>query len=290
MSALPRLSAAVSTSGLTGTSIDVDGTRVHYVDAGDGAPLVFVHGGPAWSFTWRDVIARLADRFRCIAIDLPGFGRSPALAGDVSLRQYANLVRRFVERLDLDRVTLVANDTGGPIGFRAASLAPERYARFVAVDTFAFALDEFPMVRLFLRLFSSPPARFVNRRLNLLPRAVTSFGTPRHRWTEAERAAYLEPFASAAMRDRCIGLLRALVREPGYLDELDRGVRVLTDRPLLTIFGSEDPVRRYGFPEKFAAMFPRSTHRIVTGAKHFAHEDDPDGVATFIRDWLSDQR
>src|SRR5439155_1673052 len=67
MSALPRLSAAVSTSGLTGTSIDVDGTRVHYVDAGDGAPLVFVHGGPAWSFTWRDVIARLADRFRCIA-------------------------------------------------------------------------------------------------------------------------------------------------------------------------------------------------------------------------------
>ncbi len=65
---------------------------------------------------------------------------------------------------------------------------------------------------------------------------------------------------------------------------------VLTDRPLLTIFGSHDPVRRCGFPEKFATIFPRTTHRIVTGAKHFAHEDDPDAVAALIRDWLSECR
>ncbi len=201
MSALPARSSATA---LTHAAVDVDGTRVHYVDAGRGDPLLFVHGGPAWSFTWRDVIARLADRFRCVAIDLPGFGASPAFPREGSLRDYANVVRRFVERLDLDGVTLVANDTGGPIGFRAASLTPERFARFVAVDTFAFALDEFPMVRFFLRLSASAPVRVLNRRLNLLPRAVTSVGTPRRRWTESERSAYLEPFASVAMRDRCM--------------------------------------------------------------------------------------
>lgn len=270
-----------------GARVDVDGVPTHYVDVGRGPVLLFVHGGPAWSFTWRGVIARLRDDFRCVALDLPGFGLSPAPAARFGLREYARAVRRFVETLDLRDATLVANDTGGPIGFRAAASLPGRFRALVAVDTFAFRLDDFAQVRLMLRLTSSPPARVLNRWLDFLPRAVTSFGTPLHRWQAAERAEYLAPFAAPEARDRCMDLLRALVREPEYLAELERELAAIADRPLLTVFGSGDPVRRAGFPERFAALFRDCTQHVVPGAKHFTHEDDPESLARHLRAWYA---
>jgi haloalkane dehalogenase len=57
---------------------DVDGARVHYVDEGSGPPLLLLHGNPTWSFLYRDLIEELKDRFRCIALDYPGFGLSKA--------------------------------------------------------------------------------------------------------------------------------------------------------------------------------------------------------------------
>jgi len=275
---------------MSAETIDRDGARLHFVDAGRGPVLLFVHGAPAWSYTWRNVVRRLESSFRCIAIDLPGFGRSPALPGVPSLDDYANGVRRFVERLDLADVTLVANDTGGPIGFRAASLAPERFSALVAIDTFAFALDDFAAVRAFLRLFSSAPLRALNRRLNLLPRAVTSFGTPAKRWDAGERAAYLEPFAARATRDRCISLLGMLARDRAFLAELERGLGALADRPLLSLFGERDHVRAFGFPERLARLFPRFTGHTIPAAGHFSHEDDPEAVATHILEWLAATR
>jgi haloalkane dehalogenase len=271
------------------SSVTVDGMPVHYTDVGRGPVLLFLHGGPAWSFTWRGLTERLSDEFRCLAPDLPGFGLSPAPATRWGLREYARSVQRFVETLDLDGVTLVANDTGGPIGFRAAAALPERFKALVAVDTFAFRLDDFASVRFMLRATSSAPVRLANRWLNFLPRAVTSFGTPLRRWQPEERAIYLAPFAQPAMRDRCVRLLGALVREPDFLAELEHALASLTHLPLLTVFGSDDPVRRIGFPERFAALFSDCTQRLVPGAKHFSHEDDPELVARYLREWLAER-
>ena len=265
------------------------GTPIHYVDVGRGPVLLFVHGGPAWSFTWRGLIAQLSDAFRCVALDLPGFGSSPAPAARFGLGDYARSVQRFAETLDLQGATVVANDTGGPIGFRAAAALPGRFRALVAIDTFAFRLDDFLSVRLMLRASSSLPARLVNRWFNVLPRAVTSFGTPLRRWQPEERATYLSPFAARAARDRCVDLLGALDREPDFLAELERELAPLADRPLLTVFGSDDPVRRVGFPERFAALFSDCTPRIVPGAKHFSHEDDPELVARYLREWYAER-
>ena len=269
--------------------VTVDGMPLHYTDVGRGPVLLFVHGGPAWSFTWRGLTARLSDAFRCVAPDLPGFGQSPAPAKSLGLSDYARSVQRFVETLDLVGVTLVANDTGGPIGFRAAAALPERFCALVAVDTFAFRLDDFASVRFMLRATSSAPARLANRWLNFLPRAVTSFGTPLRRWQREERATYLAPFAQPAARDRCVRLLGALVREPDFLAELEHELASLTHRPLLTVFGSDDPVRRIGFPERFASLFSDCTQRLVPGAKHFSHEDDPELVARYLREWFAER-
>ena len=60
--------------------IEIDGNLVHYVDEGTGPPLLLLHGNPSWSFGYREVIRLLADEFRCVALDYPGFGLSTARA------------------------------------------------------------------------------------------------------------------------------------------------------------------------------------------------------------------
>jgi len=82
--------------------LDVNGARVHYVDEGDGSPLLLLHGNPTFSFLYRDIITGLRERFRCIAVDHPGFGLSSAPAGyGFTPAEHAGVLEKVVQRLDL---------------------------------------------------------------------------------------------------------------------------------------------------------------------------------------------
>src|SRR5262249_9115853 len=147
---------------------------------------------PASSFIFREFIAAFRRRRRCIALDYPGFGLSTGRAGfGYSLLERARIVARFVEALNLDAITLVVHDAGGPIGLRAAATAPERYRAFVLSDTFGFPLDDFPLVRAALRFVSgSRLVRILNRRLNLLPRLASTVAPVRRRLGPGVRQVY----------------------------------------------------------------------------------------------------
>src|SRR5215213_6579200 len=90
---------------------DIRGCRVHYVDEGEGPPLLLLHGNPTWSFLYRDVIRGLSDRFRCVAPDLPGFGLSRAAPGyGFTAAEHAAVIERLVLELDLAGVTMMVQD------------------------------------------------------------------------------------------------------------------------------------------------------------------------------------
>src|SRR4051794_6216260 len=115
---------------------DVDGARVHYVDEGSGPTLLLLHGNPTWSFLYRDVIAGLRDRFRCIALDYPGFGLSRAAPGyGYTAAEHAGVVERLVQQLDLRDVTMIVQDWGGPIRLAAAPRQADRLHAFVLGNT-----------------------------------------------------------------------------------------------------------------------------------------------------------
>ena len=269
-------------------AIPVDGTPMSVVDVGDGPALLFVHGAPSWSLTWRGVIGRLRERFRCIAPDMPGFGGSPQRPGNpVSARSCRDALVGLLDTLDLERVVLVANDTGGVAGFGAAVCRPDRFVGLVAAGTFAYRLDRYPRVRVMLRLASSGPFRWLNRHTALLPRLVLGPGTPGRRIPVEERADVLAAFRAAPQRDAAIDLLGSLVRDPGYLGEVEDGLPGLRDRPLLTVFGQRDPTVPAGFPEGFDRFFARRDLVEVAGAAHFAHEDNPTAVARAIEAWFA---
>ena len=103
--------------------------EVSYVDVGTGPVALFVHGLATSAYLWRNVIEPLAGQRRCLAIDLPGHGQSPVTAGqDVSIAALAQLIADFCDALGLDRVDLVANDTGGAVAQVFAARNPQRLA------------------------------------------------------------------------------------------------------------------------------------------------------------------
>src|SRR5262245_36994149 len=104
--------------------LEVPSGRMHYVDEGpppgtNGSTpptLLFVHGNPTWSFHWRRLITALRQDFRCIAPDHIGCGLSEKPREFLELGDHVRNLRRFVDELQLDRITLVAQDWGGAIG------------------------------------------------------------------------------------------------------------------------------------------------------------------------------
>jgi haloalkane dehalogenase len=137
----------------------VDGHLIHYLDQGVGPTMVFVHAGPAWPFVNRDLIMRLRDRFRCVALDLPGTGLSQAAAGyRPSIQAGAAVFSAFVRALDLRRVTLVTHDMGTPVALGAAVGMPERVVGLSVTEGFAWALaDEHPRIARTLHIVGSHP-------------------------------------------------------------------------------------------------------------------------------------
>jgi haloalkane dehalogenase len=119
--------------------VEVDGARVHYIDEGQGPVFLGLHGNPTWSFLYRHVVAGLRDRFRCIALDYPGFGLSTAPPGyGYTIAEHSRVVDGFVSQLGLEGITLMVQDWGGPIGLSVAVRHPERFSAFVIGNTFGW--------------------------------------------------------------------------------------------------------------------------------------------------------
>jgi haloalkane dehalogenase len=269
--------------------VDVAGNRIHYVDEGSGPVLLFLHPAPATSFMYREFIAGLRGRFRCVALDYPGFGLSRA--GNRfghSLEEYAGTVAGFEAALGLEAVTLVLHDAGGPIGLRAAGMAPDRHRGFVLSDTFGFPLRGFRLVRAVLRFVStSPTARALNRRFNLLPRLVSTVAPVRRRLPADVRRTYRALFPTRESRDRILDLLRQLAWGDDFLARTEQGIlHDLRSRPALLMYGQFDPVRLLGFMRRFEALFPDHRSRVIPWEGHFPHEGSPTRMIAEIGAWM----
>src|SRR3954464_14704297 len=120
--------------GVAHRRVNVDGARFHVAEAGDGPPLVLLHGWPQHWWAWRKVIPRLAERHRAIVPDLRGWGWSDAPPGQYLKQTFADDVLALLDVEGLDRVTILSHDWGGYASFLPAIDPPERVERLVALD------------------------------------------------------------------------------------------------------------------------------------------------------------
>ena len=119
---------------------EYEGVRMHYLDEGprDGPVMLLVHGMPTWSYLYRRMIPILVDAgYRCIAADFIGFGKSDKVVDDAwySIERHCLSLRSLVEALDLQRVTVLVQDWGGPTGLYQPANMPERFDRLCIMNT-----------------------------------------------------------------------------------------------------------------------------------------------------------
>ncbi|HEX6678529.1 MAG TPA: haloalkane dehalogenase [Actinomycetes bacterium] len=266
---------------------EAGGLRLAHVDEGDGAPVVFLHGEPTWSFLWRRVIPPLRDAgYRCIAPDLAGFGRSdkPVELGWYSYDRHTELVGALLDDLELRAATLVVHDWGGPIGLRLAVEQPERVGRVVAMNT-GVATGQQRMSDAW-RTF----AAFVERTEDLPVSLLVRRGCATDPGDEVA-AAYDAPFAEPAAKAGARAFPRLVPQAPDA-PGAETGRRVLAAlredrRPMLLLWGEEDPALPVALGEAFARTLGREPPRRVAGASHYLQEDKGAEVGAIIADWLA---
>ncbi len=263
-----------------------DGLRLAHLDEGDGAPVVFVHGEPTWSFLWRKVIPPVcAAGFRCVAPDLPGFGRSdkPVELEWYSYDRHVEAAAALLEELDLREATVVVHDWGGPIGLRLAVEHPDRVARMVILDTGLFTGHQ--------RMTDAWRAfRDFVERTEDLPVGMLVRGACTHDPGDAVIAAYDAPFPNAAAKAgaRAFPLMLPLSPEaPGAA----AGMRVLEalrsdTRPKLVLWADSDPVLPLETGQRLAAALGTEISRVIADASHFLQEDAGPLIGETIADWL----
>jgi haloalkane dehalogenase len=266
---------------------EVDGLRLAHLDVGDGAPVIFFHGEPTWSFLWRKVIPPVRDAgFRCIAPDLAGFGRSdkPTDFDFYSYDRHTELAATLLEDLDIRGATAVVHDWGGPIGLRLAVEHPERIERLVIMDTGLFTGHQ-PMTEAWIAF-----RNFVERTEDL-PVGMLVRGACKNDPGDEVIAAYEAPYTTAASKAGARAFPLMLPTTPDA-QGAQAGQRVLDalredHRPTLMLWADSDPIIPLKTGERFAAAIGRETPRTIEDASHFLQEDQGPLIGGLIAEWLS---
>jgi haloalkane dehalogenase len=266
---------------------ELDGLRLAHIDEGDGAPVIFMHGEPTWSFLWRKVLPPVRDAgFRCVAPDLPGFGRSdkPLDIDWYSYDRHTAIAASLLEDLDLHGATMVVHDWGGPIGLRLAIEHAERIERLVILDTGLFTGHQ-PMSEAWLAFRDFVAAT------EDLPIGFLVKGACKNDPGDEVVAAYDAPFPDAASKAgaRAFPLLIPQTADaPGAA----AGQRVLAGlrgdrRPTLMLWADSDPVLPLTVGERFAESIGRAAPTVIEDASHFLQEDQGPQIGELIADWLT---
>ncbi|MGB0651771.1 MAG: alpha/beta fold hydrolase [Thermoplasmatota archaeon] len=267
--------------------LDLDGHRLHYIDEGprDAPVLLFAHPGMGWSFTWRNHILALRDRYRCVALDQPGHGLSEAAPGfDHSLKGHAAALEAFVERLDLRDVTLWANDAGGPTGMLVAGRHPDRMVGLVVGGTFGWDIGAYPEVTRFLGVVTGRGFRWLNRRTNLLARTQRRLAYGTRSLTKAEGRHYTRPYRDRAARERTLDWFAGFT-DPDVAAELEANLTRLRHLPCLILFGAKDAMTKQGWNDRWVAEFPDHDAHLLPKVDHFPFEDAPDATLAAFKAW-----
>ena len=266
---------------------EVDGLRLSHLDEGQGAPVLFMHGEPTWSFLWRNVIPPVRDAgFRCLAPDLVGFGRSdkPTDIDFYSYDRHVALAGTLLEDLDLSGATIVVHDWGGPIGLRLAVEHPDRIERLVVLDTGLFTGRQ-RMTEAWLA-FRDFVARTEDLPISMLVRRACKTDPG-----DEVAAAYDAPFPSPAAKAGARAFPLFLPQTPDA-PGAQAGQRVLEalredQRPTLMLWADSDPVLPLSVAERFAEAIGRPAPRVIPDASHFLQEDQGPLIGETIAAWLN---
>ena len=262
--------------------VEVAGGEVAWDVFGAGPPLVLVHGTPTWSFFWRNVIPSLARDFTVYALDLPGYGDSPAPAdGELSIATHSRTLVELLGVWGLDAPAVAGHDIGGAIVLRTHLLHEVPFRRIALLDAVVLA----PWI--------TPTTRHIQAHLDVyrtMPEHVFDRVTAAHLRTAVRRE--LEDEVFAAYHDRWRGeqgQAAYLQKVAGFDEEDTRELEPLLEQvtvPVLVLWGGDDAWLDPALALRLRDLLPEATVYLVEDAGHFVAEDAPEEVAAVLNDFF----
>ena len=261
--------------------LDLDGHRMHYVDEGQGMPIVFSHGTPEWSFGWRDLIAPLRGQYRCLAPDLLGMGLSDKPAdADYSVRAHAERFEQFVEALGLEKIHLVANDFGISIALHYAIKHPEKVEKISLFNGWMWPVNEDPHYAIPARMMRGWLGRLLYLKFNfpvnvIMPRA---FGD-RRKLSKAVHQHYRRALATPADRRAAYQFALELLDATAFWAWEWHQLDAIRHKPFLVFWGMKDSFVPPSELEKWSTQLTHAEIIRLETAGHFAQEEAPEQMA-----------
>jgi pimeloyl-ACP methyl ester carboxylesterase len=275
-----------SLGGVRHRFVDLPGLRMHIAEAGDGDPVLFLHGFPEHWWEWRHLIPAFAKSFRVICPDLRGAGWTDAPRNGYKAEQLVADVVSLLDELGLDSARIVAHDWGALVGFLVCLDHPERVEQYVSLAIphpfvrfsprllavsarlwFQFAIATPVIGPALLSRGSQPMARY------LLDHYTSDPGV----WTEQDRDLFVSPFKEPARARAGSALYRDFI-VPLFPRVIRGAYRRRLRTPTLVLFGSEDPNMWPELLGGYEGLADDLSLECVDGASHFIADERPDVV------------
>jgi haloalkane dehalogenase len=277
--------------------LDLSSHRYHYIDEGQGEPIVMVHGNPTWSFYYRELIKALSGRYRSIAPDHIGCGLSdkPEVTDyDYRLRSRVDDLDNLLATLTTDeKITLILHDWGGMIGMAYALRHPEKICRLVVMNTAAFlppAAKRIPM-RLSVIRRSGPLAALAVLGLNIFARGALSMASKKGLSAEVKRGL-TAPYNCWKNRIATLKFVQDIPlveKDPSYrlVKQVDDQLQTLSELPMLICWGKHDFVFDQDYLSEWQRRFPAAEVHCFPDAGHYVLEDVPEKIIPLTQDFLT---
>ena len=276
--------------------LNLDGLRYHYLDEGQGEPIVMLHGNPTWSFYFRNMVRGLSSKYRCIVPDHMGCGLSDKPGTDqygYRLQDRVADLEKLIRHLALGpKINLMVHDWGGMIGMVFALRRPERIHRLIITNTAGF----FPPKQkgLPFRLWLIRHLRFLAvpavLGLNLFARSAL-YMAPRKPLPYAVKTGLIAPYDSPRHRIATLKFVQDIpvAKQDSSFDLVkwvDDHLHRLSHLPILLLWGRHDFVFDTDYLAEWRRRFPEAESRLFSDGGHYLLEDQPDAVLAKVKDFL----
>ncbi len=271
--------------------VDIHGVRQAVIDEGAGDEvLLLIHGMAGSADTWRAVLPQLAKKYRVVAPDLLGHGRSAKPRTDYSLGAFAVGLRDLLDELGVESATVVGHSLGGGVAMQFLYQHPDYCRRLVLIGSGGLGPD----VGWILRVLAAPGAEFVMP--VIAPAPILRAGNALRSWLSsaglrsprgAEVWAAYSSFADSAARDAFLRTLRSVVDYRGQAVSALNRLNVREGLPVLAIWGEEDKIIPVDHAYSALQVRPDCRLEILPGIGHFAQVEAPTEVIELIDEFIS---
>ena len=274
--------------------IEINGSKMHYIDVGKGDPVLLLHGQPTSSYLWRNIIPHLQKDYRCVAPDLIGMGKSDKPELDYNYHDHYDYLEKFIEKLELKNITLVIHDWGSGLGFHYANTHRDNIKGIAFMEAIIRPMNwkEFPTdYKTIFKLIRAPYIGwFMLSVMNMFLKVMVPKNIVR-KLSKDEMDTYLAPFPTVASRKpvrRWPQQIPIDGKPESVFKIIDAYYRWLqeTELPKLCLYAQPGAILVDKHIQQIRQSFPNTKLVDIGKGLHYVQEDHPHRIGEEISKWL----